>query len=195
MGHFSEVDGLVREERPCDADGMAGSALFSPNMMYRYKLVRTWAEEGRPCTFIMLNPSTADAFESDPTVTRCLKYAKAWGFGSLTVLNLFALRATDPKELYNVRDPHGPDNARIIGETIGQQAGNSKFWTEMNDVPLPLVVCAWGSLNIAHEYGKMMVSTLKGYGVQPCALKLTKEGFPGHPLYLKADLKPQPWSS
>ena len=84
-------------------------AVFSDDMVYRYRLWRTWDPDLPTCLFIMLNPSTADHEQNDPTIRRCLDFAKQWGYGQLLVGNLFALRATDP--------------ARTYGTTPNQRAG------------------------------------------------------------------------
>src|SRR5581483_9586135 len=96
---------------------------------YRYSLARFFGDGG-VVNFIMLNPSTADAETDDPTIRRCLGFAKAWGYGTLVVTNLFAYRATDPAELAKAGDPVGPDN-------------DTRLWSEaqLSD----LVVCAWGN--------------------------------------------------
>lgn len=84
------------------------SAVISECGSYRYRLERVWEAEKDRVAFIMLNPSTADASKDDPTIRRCIGFAKAWGFGGLIVGNLFALRSTDPKALYGHKDPVGP---------------------------------------------------------------------------------------
>jgi hypothetical protein len=70
----------------------------------------------------MLNPSTADGKEDDPTIRRCIGFAKSWGNGSLEVVNLFGFRATDPKELLEVKDPIGPENNIWIGLAANESA-------------------------------------------------------------------------
>src|SRR5438105_250311 len=77
----------------------AGSAWFSPDKQYRYLLTRSWDHIPQAMTWIMLNPSTADAFRDDPTIRRCISFARREGCGSIRVVNLFALRATDPRDL------------------------------------------------------------------------------------------------
>jgi hypothetical protein len=96
----------------------ATTAVFSADRRYRYALTRRW-DQARPwVTFVMLNPSTADAFRLDPTVTRCRSRARLLGAGGLLVLNLFAVRATDPRDMRTHPDPVGPDNDWVIGEYI-----------------------------------------------------------------------------
>jgi hypothetical protein len=85
-------------------------AVISQDGKYRYKLARYWNSKEPPVIFIMLNPSTADAVENDPTIRRCISFAKRWGFGGLEVYNLFALRSYDPAVIEIAGDPVGPDN-------------------------------------------------------------------------------------
>jgi hypothetical protein len=97
---------------------MKRSAYISPCGAYRYSLSREWAP-GPACTFIMLNPSTADADIDDPTIRRCIGFAKAWGFGGLAVVNLFAFRATSPKDMQSAAEPVGPANDAAIADGVG----------------------------------------------------------------------------
>ena len=152
---------------------MKGWATFSGCETYRYTLGREWDPSlGRVC-FCLLNPSTADEHVLDPTLTRCLGYAKRWGFGRMDVVNVFALRSTDPKGLRAVDDPIGPDNDDAIVE-IASSAD--------------LVVAGWGthaSLMDRHDAALELLAPF-----DPCCWGLTKHGYPKHPLYLRADLDP-----
>jgi hypothetical protein len=152
------------------------SAVISPCGKYRYLLERKWSI-GLPCvTWIMLNPSTADAEKDDPTIRRCIGFSKAWGYGSLYVVNLFAWRATDPSELKRVLRPVGPENDHYIGRA----AANCKE-----------IVAAWGAHGSFQDRDKVVLNLLKGFGIT--ALSLTTKGSPGHPLYLAADAKRIAW--
>lgn len=123
----------------------------------------------------MLNPSTADEKKDDPTVRRCALYAIRWGFDKLYVGNIFAYRSTDPKALYELEDPVGPDNDTSL--------------VEMASVS-EIVVLAWGVHGKLHKRGEAVVQLLKENGIEPYCLKITKQGHPSHPLYLKGNLKP-----
>lgn len=92
---------------------VAPRAIFSPCRLYRYELHRRWGS-GDTCLFVMLNPSTADEEQDDPTIRRCLGFAKKWGFGALAIGNAFAWRSTDPDGLRGVTDPVGPDNDEAL---------------------------------------------------------------------------------
>lgn len=152
-------------------------AVFSPCGRYRYRLWRTWGEAA-PAVFVMLNPSTADEIENDPTVERCERRARAMGFGGLRVANIFALRSTDPTALYTCDDPVGPENDAAILESV-TGAG--------------LVVCAWGAHGNLYQRGEKVLRLLRATGVPPHYLKLNNDGTPKHPLYVGYDVKPQAW--
>lgn len=140
---------------------------------YRYELTREW---GRPmfgiggrCLFVMLNPSTADGSEDDPTIRRCLGFAAQWDFDSLEVVNLFALRATDPAELYKHPDPVGPENDAAI---LAAAARANQ------------IVVAWGGHGAHLDRAAAVARLLASYRL--LALRTTREGHPGHPLYVPA---------
>jgi hypothetical protein len=130
--------------------------------------------------FIMLNPSTATADVSDPTVRRCEGFARAWGHDSLVVLNIFAFRSTDPKALYAEPDPVGPENDSYIGRYAKHAVAKGG-----------VIVCAWGAHGKHLDRGDTVLGKLMKYG--PHYLKTNKGGHPSHPLYLKASLKPTPY--
>lgn len=162
-----------------------GSAVISPCGKYRYSLTREIGGNDRVCNFIMLNPSTADAETDDPTIRRCIGYAKAWGCGRLIVTNLFAFRATYPDDMLSAPDPVGPDNARHVVEA-SERAWN--IYAEAFNEPHGLVVCAWGNCG---EYMDQDLTTLGWIDrFRPMALKVSKTGQPCHPLYLPAGLQP-----
>lgn len=151
-------------------------AEISPDGLYRYTLHRgiipAALDAAGEVLFVMLNPSTADDRLDDPTVRRCIGYAREWGYGDLAVCNLFAYRATDPKQLYTCPDPVGPDNDRHIIE----QAARAQ-----------LVVAAWGAHG-GHLDRDVAVLDLIDKPVH--CLAVTKAGKPGHPLYLGRHLRP-----
>jgi hypothetical protein len=153
------------------------SAVVSDCERYRYRLDRRWGDRGDGVNFIMLNPSTADATHDDPTIRRCVSFAKEWGKGAIVVTNLFAFRATDPRGLASQDDPVGPENDTFIREAA-TSAG--------------LVVCAWGAHGFARERAGSVLAALRRMGVTPTALRLTKDACPSHPLYLPAGLLPIP---
>lgn len=148
------------------------SAVISPDGLYRYSLQRKWGESGRRITFIGLNPSTADSTTDDPTIRRCIGFAKAWGGTSLSMVNLFALRSTNPKALFLAPDPIGPENDE---------------WLERIMCSSDLIVAAWGNhgsfLNRASEIVDRFADRLH-------ALAITGQGEPGHPLYIRSDTIP-----
>ena len=168
------------------------SAVISDCGSYRYLLERDLGG-GQRCTFIMLNPSTADAETDDPTIRRCKGYARGWGYGRLAVVNLFAWRATDPKMLWDAADWGGMD---IIGE-------RNDAYTEEVCTGSALVVCAWGNGGNARGSERIssrgrrnsVVNRLRDLSVDLSVLRLSKTGEPCHPLYLPAHLEPQRWAA
>lgn len=151
-------------------------ALISPCGKHRYDLQRDFSHGPRTVLFLMLNPSTADAVVDDPTIRRCCGYAKAWGFDRLIVGNLYSYRATDPKDL----------------PKVGSRGDSWEFITGQQIQMADLVVCAWGT-NADKTDSEDMHRTIIGLGKVPHYLRLTKNGFPSHPLYLPKDLEPTPW--
>ena len=163
---------------------MNWDATFSEDRKYRYVLDRVWDQSGKLVTFIMLNPSCADEVVDDPTIKRCITFAKEWGYGRLRVVNLFVYRLTDPKDLEQVDDPVGHDNDDAIRAAVGEAE---------------LVVCAWGN-NVSHvDKGQPRVqevlAIIRGQDKTPHTLgHLTKESQPRHPSRLSGDTKPGPWN-
>jgi hypothetical protein len=160
------------------SDSTSGAA-FGPDRIYRYRLWRTWDRAAPRCIWIMLNPSTADEHQLDPTIRRCVGYSRGWGYGSLEILNLFALRSTDPRRLYEHDDPVGPGNNLAIIEVCREA---------------PLVVCGWGTHGSLGQRDEQVVELLGELGVRPKCLTVNSDGSPGHPLYLKKDKRPMEFS-
>ncbi|MBK0384525.1 DUF1643 domain-containing protein [Pedobacter sp. SD-b] len=158
---------------------VTSSAVISDCKKYRYTLTRTWNDEKPRVLFIMLNPSTAEADKDDPTIRRCVGFAKSWGYGGIYVVNLFALRATNPKDLLTA--------PFVVG------VENEKWFRRMSSIA-DLVVCAWGNSPIVNKLQKRLDHTWKplSWINKPLHyLELSKDGTPKHPLYLLKDLKPK----
>lgn len=124
---------------------------------------------------IGLNPSTADEKKDDPTITRCIDFAKSWGYGGLCMGNLFAFRATEPSDMFAVSDPIGSDNDEWLVK-LSKGAG--------------VVVAAWGNNGSHLGRSKEVMQLIPNLHY----LKMNKTGEPAHPLYLKATLRPTPIS-
>ena len=148
-------------------------AQFSSCRNYRYSLRRTWLSGRGRVLFIGLNPSTADHQKDDPTIRKCVSYAKSWGFNSMEMVNLFAFRATYPADLKAATEPIGHLNDKWI-----------KTAQERNDK----IIACWGCLT---KFGERAADVLR-YLTDPYCLKLNQNLDPAHPLYLKANLKPLP---
>ena len=151
---------------------IAKGATFSKDERYRYRLWRVWNPDRPSVTFVMLNPSTADANVDDPTVKRCIGYALNWRYGGVYVLNLFALRSTDPLQLTISREQAiGPNNDDHLKGITGD------------------CVVAWGNWGRVHARSKEVAPWLpnaKCFG-------LTKAGEPMHPLYLHSTMPLVAW--
>jgi hypothetical protein len=159
-------------------------ATFSPCRKYRYALWREWDSSKPAVVFCGLNPSTADEAVDDPTIRRELGYARSWGFGRLVKVNAYGYRSTDPRALWKVEDPRGPDNFLAIKAHCFEamkRAGGMQF------------VAAWGN-NIRDRDALELRSMLRFEGVPIHALRLTKRGQPQHPLYLPKDMLPFVWA-
>jgi hypothetical protein len=151
--------------------------LLSTDRRYRFSLERRTGFNQRRCLFIMLNPSTADEETDDPTIRRCMGFARDWGYGWLDVANLFPFRATSPKAMkaaYPDPDEVTLENGRALG-AAAREAG--------------LIVAAWGNHG---AFAGRSASVLKVLGMfDPIyCLGMTKAGQPKHPLYLPKDTKP-----
>jgi hypothetical protein len=151
--------------------------------IFRYRLWRRWGP-GRVALFVMVNPSTADAAANDPTIRRCVGYAKTWGFDGIDVVNLCAYRSTKKKQLLAVADPIGPKNdEHIIAAAL--------------DARVARIVCAWGEDVVpgrAAHVVSLLQRTQGALGAAPIlCLGVNKDGQPKHPLRLRKDLVPEPF--
>lgn len=154
---------------------MFKSAVISDCELYRYELRRQWST-AKPACFIGLNPSTADGEKDDPTIRRCIAFAKNWGAGGLIMVNIFAYRATKPVEMFNAAKKNiyivGPENTRYVRNAIRESA---------------VAIGAWGNDGDCCEANELIATgNLKHLG-------LNKSGTPKHPLYLKKDAVPMPF--
>lgn len=142
--------------------------------LYRYRLTRQWAE-GDMLPFVMLNPSTADAYVDDPTIRRCMGFARREGYAGILVVNRFAFRSKDPDALKTVEDPFGPDNLAALSEVA--------HWSAQSGNP---IVCGWGANTPFHPADAFLIS-MKARAARLVCLGRTKDGSPRHPLYVRAD--------
>lgn len=153
------------------------SAILSPCGTYRYSLTRRWSSGNRVALFVMFNPSTADADTDDPTIRRCVAFARREGCDALEVVNCFAIRSPDPvlvrKWASQWIDIVGPGNREHVRRAVLRAS---------------LVVCAWGS----HAVNTSPVPTIVAEADRWC-LGTTKDGSPRHPLYVRADEPLTPW--
>ncbi|OPG16961.1 DUF1643 domain-containing protein [Ferroacidibacillus organovorans] len=164
----------MRLQHECDTcEVIHSDAIFDLDHRYRYSLTRCWDSKGSRMVFLMLNPSTADAHQNDPTITRCMNFSRRWGFGSLEVVNLFAYRSTDPGMLSVVDDPIGPENDAYILNAITRSE---------------LVVLAWGTKGVLRQRDQEVLNLISDHELY--ALEISKYGHPKHPLYLRSEVWP-----
>ncbi|KUP92833.1 DUF1643 domain-containing protein [Tritonibacter horizontis] len=154
------------------------AAVYSDCETYRYSLTRTWNPAGRKVMFVMLNPSKATEVQNDPTIERCERRARALGFGGFRATNIFAYRATDPRDMRAAEDPEGADNmaALLAGQT----------WADT-------VICAWGTHGAYRNQGATVAARLRSAGTDLFHLGLSKAGHPKHPLYIAYAQAPVLW--
>lgn len=170
------------------------TATFSPDEIYRYSLVRRWAE-GLVVLWIMLNPSTADATQLDPTLGRVLGFTQAWAYGypdlvapanaprenrfaGFEVCNAYGLRSTDPKRLRQVSDPVGPGNDEAIRRAVARAA---------------IIVVGWGG-GCKSSREREIYDLIRAAGRAPLCLRAIKSGAPEHPLYVPGGTVPGLWA-
>jgi hypothetical protein len=172
---------------------MSGHAHFSFDREYRYWLERTLPTEigsGDRVLFVMLNPSTADAVRDDATIRSCGRLAKSWGYGRLGVCNLFALRATDPRDLRRHPRPIGeplPHALPRFGSVLRER--NDELLLE-RATEADLVVLAWGNNGSYLDRSATVQRLLRRAGVETYALGVTMKMEPRHPLYLPTLTEP-----
>lgn len=152
-------------------------AMFSDNLDYRYMLSRRWGDEYTPYVLVIgLNPSTADHEKDDPTIRRCVQFAKDWGMNTLFMANLFAYRATNPVHMKQVDEPIGPDNDKVLVTLAGKA---------------DLVVAAWGRHGSFKQRDIAVLDLLSESHVE--CLGVNIDGSPKHPLYLPKTSRLRPY--
>ena len=159
---------------------IGSDAVFSDCRKYRYALWRRWEMEHPLILFIGLNPSTADETKNDPTIRRCINFAKDWGYGGVMIANLFAFRSTSPEIMKQQKDPIGKENDLWIGKLA--DASQS-------------VIAAWGNHGIYLSRGFDVMELLRKSGKPIFHLGISKTGQPKHPLYISYEILPKIWVS
>lgn len=158
--------------------GIESSAVFDLTGTYRFLLTRVWDPDRPRVCWVMLNPSHADAYHNDKTVKQIISYAKAWNFGGLEVVNLFAFISTDPSKLREEGDPVGSGNDRYIREAVGRAS---------------MIVCAWGAGGTLRGRDKEVIAILQEFGELRC-IGRTKDGHPWHPSRKSLELRAIPFA-
>lgn len=150
--------------------------IFNSDRTHRFTLWRQWDGSLPYLAVIGLNPSTADETNDDPTIRRCISFAKTWGLGGYLMLNAFSFRATDPEVMKAQETPNDPSNNGFLIDGC-RGAG--------------LVLCGWGVHGTFKDREKELKELLKPFN--PQCLGFTKGGQPKHPLYIKGTTKPVPF--
>lgn len=164
---------------------MRTGARESGGGVYRYDLLRGWSSAD-PLIFVMLNPSKADARDDDPTIRRCIAFARRELAGGIYVINLFAFRATDPRELLSARDPVGPENIDLFRGVCE--------WPCDDGAKQPPIVLAWGAVDRRLAWQRdTALGWLRGHEDRFYCLGTTKAGEPRHPLFVRSDQPLVPW--
>lgn len=167
--------------------------ILSECRKYRYTLWREWPIEelaGFECSaetnahkyamFIGLNPSTADETKDDPTIRKCIGFAKRWGFGALCMTNLFAFRATKPQDMKRTDNPCGKGNQHHL-------LHNAAF--------AGIIIAAWGKNGCYRQQDLTVMQWLESLGVRLHCLRQNLDGSPEHPLYIPYETTPKPYSA
>lgn len=155
------------------------SAEFSPDETYRYTLTRQW-DSGKRVAWLMFNPSTATLTLDDPTIRKCIGFSKRWGYARLVILNLYAIRSTDPRAV-----------KRMGFSAIGPE---NNFWIEKSLEDCEELICSWGcsqhvpDINARVATVKSMIE--KNYPNLPMrCLGYKKDGHPRHPLMIPYEMQ------
>lgn len=177
-------------------------ATFSADMVYRYRWWQRWDDDIMAVMFLLLNPSTATEVITDPTVARCVERAKRMGFGGIEVCNLYAFRSTDPKALYKINDPVGPDNQSEIKAAAGGCSkiivgfGKHGFGVAAANDDMPYF--GWDDDAAAENYPTIVVEGLRAasrrYDGELLCLGTNRDGSPKHPLYVSGKTEPVPFT-
>lgn len=168
---------------PDTGTSMYKSAALSEDRKHRYILKRIWDQALPRLVVIGLNPSTADETQDDPTIRKCIKFARREGLGGLLMLNLFSWRATDPKELkkftyHDLRTPENNTRLRQICEEESQRGS--------------VILGAWGNDGKLFGQGSYMKILLSHIPLK--CLDHNASGHPKHPLYVRDDQQFQQWT-
>jgi hypothetical protein len=160
----------------CAPETLGYRCIFSSDRVYRYVWSYEFGDATKRLMFAGLNPSRADERVLDNTVRKMIMWARDWGYGALDVVNAFAYRSTDPKKLYEVEDPVGPDNDRHILEVAARAS---------------LRLAGWGRHAKLLDRGAQMLELLKGFEL--CCMGVNQDGSPLHPLYTANAMRPVRW--
>ncbi len=164
---------------------MVKNAVLSPCGVYRYRLSRSWDSWLGTLVFVMLNPSTADADKDDPTIRKCIGFAKRHGYGGIVVVNLFALRSTDPRALV----VEAADGVDVVGPL-----NDDHIYHECRERTVVLAWGCYGLLGMTKDRAREVLELLGTINARALCLKLNGDTSPAHPLMLSYENQLQPFT-
>ena len=170
------MSGIIRREKI--ENEIVSEAIYSKCYKFRYSITKRYKTGKGNLLFILLNPSIATENIYDPTLLRCKKRAEKSLFKQFRVCNLFAFRSTNPKKLHKIKDPTGPQNNKILR--------NSIKWSDK-------VICSWGNLGTINDRNLEVTNILKEFKTPVFHLGLTKNKQPKHLLYISYKTIPNKW--
>lgn len=159
-------------------ESMDRTAIFDETGCYRYWLGRRWQDVGDTVAFIMLNPSTADAMQDDPTLRACIQFAQRWEYAGLSVVNLFGYRTPHPNVLKMAADPVGLENDEYLMRAVDEAEK---------------VVLGWGNFGGWLERDRTVLDLIKLHANKVYCLQRNQSGQPRHPLYIRRTVSLQPF--
>lgn len=151
---------------------MEKTAIISDCGTFRYRLGRRWGL-GPALLFIMLNPSIADADVDDKAITKCIGFAKRFGFSAIEVINVFAFRATSPRVLKTSGWRAGPMNAHYVARATAETVRDGGK-----------IVLAWGADARGRWEASELINDLVRRDIPMYALRVLADGIPSHPVKL-----------
>jgi hypothetical protein len=175
MTAVEATDVVVEHDR---SEGYDDTYVYSADRRYRWRFERRWSA-GRTIAWVGLNPGTGDTDGTPrPTLRRMVTMSRASGYGGLIVVNLFAWRTKDPKELREVDDPVGIENDDMIATATSAAVSD-------------MTVACWGHHGRLYDRAQYVMEKIVEGDVY--CLGITKQGEPRHPLYVPAETRLMPF--
>lgn len=145
----------------------SGGEMISEDQIYRYKIWKHWDPSRPPIIMIVLNDDS-----NDLVIDRCEKFAKHGLAGSVIILNVFAFRCNDKRDLL-LANKSKEERKRIIGPE-----NDVVMYDTFMENPMSNIVCAWGTFGSITGRDKAICYLIKECGRTPKCIQVTKEGHP-----------------